>query len=84
MAVRVSRTMVEQETVLQIDGQLRSADTEELAKECASVEGRLTLELSNLVSADSKGVELLLELVSLGAEVRNASPYVRLLMKAGV
>jgi ABC-type transporter Mla MlaB component len=81
MSIRITRISDAHETVLRIDGQLRSADVAELAKEYRSVDGTLVLELSNLQSADPAGVEVLLELVSMGVQMRGASPYIELLLK---
>ena len=81
MSIRITKTSDARETVLRIDGQLRMENVAELTKEHRSVEGTLVLELSDLQSADKAGVEVLLELVSLGAQIRGASPYIELLLK---
>ncbi len=81
MSIRITRTSDACGTVLQVDGQLCSENVAELTKEHRSVEGTLVLELSNLQSVDRAGVDVLLELVSLGAEIRGASPYIELLLK---
>ena len=81
MAVRIMKTSDVAETVLRVDGHLRCDDVEELATEYRSVEGPAVLDLSNLQSADTAGVDILLQLVSLGAQIRGASPYIRLLLK---
>ena len=81
MTVRITRRRSPDQTMLQIDGRLRWDDLDELAREYAVSEDPLVLELSNLQSADPTGVEALRELVALGAEVRGASPYLRLLLE---
>lgn len=81
MSIRITRTSDACATVLQVDGQLCSENVAELAKEHRSVNGALVLELSDLQSADKAGVDVLLELISLGAEIRGASPYIELLLK---
>jgi ABC-type transporter Mla MlaB component len=81
MSIRITRTSEEGGTVLQVDGQLCSENVAELTKEQMSAEGSLVLELSSLQSADPAGVDLLLELISLGAQIRGASPYIELLLK---
>ena len=83
MAVRITKTISSQETVLQVDGQLRSEDVDDLSRESRSVQGPLVLELSNLMSADPGGVDTLVQLISLGADIRGASPYIDLLLKRG-
>jgi ABC-type transporter Mla MlaB component len=81
MSIRITRTSDAGGTVLQVDGQLCSENVAELTKERQSAEGALVLELSNLQSADPAGVDLLLELISLGAQIRGVSPYIELLLK---
>ena len=81
MSIRITRTSDALETVLRIDGQLCLENVAELTGEHRSVEGRLVLELSNLQSADKAGVDVLLELISLGVQIRGASPYIELLLK---
>jgi anti-anti-sigma regulatory factor len=81
VSIRIIKTSNAPETVLQIDGQLRAEDVAELVKEQRSVDGPLVLELSNLQSADEVGVNVLLELISIGAQIRGASPYIELLLK---
>lgn len=81
MGIRITRTSDAHETVLRIDGQLHLENVAELTKEHWSVDGPLVLELSNLQSADVAGVDVLLELISLGVRIRGASPYIELLLK---
>ena len=81
MPIRVKKTSGDNETVLKIDGRLMSEDVDELAQVFRSVEGARALDLSDLLSADRPGVAILRELISLGAEVRGASPYIELLLK---
>jgi anti-anti-sigma regulatory factor len=81
MSIRITRTPDALETVLRIDGQLCVENVAELTREHQSVEGRLVLDLSNLQSADKAGVDVLLELISLGAQIWGASPYIELLLK---
>lgn len=81
MSIRITRTSDSQETVLRIDGQLCLENVAELTREHLSVEGPLVLELSDLQSADKAGVDVLLELISLGVSIRGASPYIELLLK---
>ncbi|MDH3442153.1 MAG: hypothetical protein OEM63_15445, partial [Gammaproteobacteria bacterium] len=80
MNIRVERFSEEQRTVLRIAGRLQSADVSELDKETQSVEGPLTLDLSELMSADNAGIERLRELQAQGAEMRGASRYMQMLL----
>jgi ABC-type transporter Mla MlaB component len=81
MAIHVSEAKREHGSVLKVDGQLKADDVSELTKAYRLAHGNCILDLSELQSADSAGLEALRELVSLGAEIRHASPYVELLLK---
>ena len=81
MTIRIKTTSDTYGTVLKVDGRLRSEDVDELANSFRSVQGATALDLSELLSADRAGVEILRELISLGAEVRGASQYIELLLK---
>jgi hypothetical protein len=81
MPVRIRKTSESNQTVFWVDGYLTAGDVEELDREYRSAQGSRILDLSNLQSADSEGVECLRGLVSLGAEIRNASKYVDLLLE---
>ncbi len=81
VAVRITKIDELPQTVLRVDGRLRSEDIDELTEVFRSVQGATVLDLSELQSADRQGAELLRELLALGAEVRGASPYIELLLK---
>jgi len=80
MVVRITKTNSDASTVLRVDGLLQAADVEALHRECHTAGGNVTLELSELRSADSHGVEAIHELVSRGARLRGLSPYLELLL----
>ena len=81
MTIRITVTAADDRTILKIDGQLRADDVAELKRAYRSVDGAASLDLSELQSADRDGAAVLRELVSLGAEVRAASPYIDLLLR---
>ena len=81
MPVRIRKTSESSQTVFWVDGYLTAEDVDELDREYRSAQGSRILDLSNLQSADSEGVECLRGLVSLGAEVRNVSQYIALLLE---
>ncbi len=58
-----------------------SEDTGMLTNEFQAVDRPVALDLSDLQSAALDGVETLLEVASLSAELRGASPYIELLLK---
>ena len=80
MVVRITKTNSEERTVLRVDGLLQAADVEALNREWATAGGTVTLELSQLRSADNRGVEAIHELVSSGAALQGLSPYIELLL----
>lgn len=80
MVIRITKTNRAERTVLQVDGLLQAADVETLSQECQSARGSVTLDLSQLQSADSRGVEAIHELTSQGAKLRGLSPYLELLL----
>ena len=81
MSIRITRISEPHETVLHIAGRLMSEDVGELTKEFQGIDGPVTLNLAGLQSAAPDGVATLLEIASLGAELRGASSYIELLLK---
>ena len=81
MPVWIRRTCESNQTVFWVDGYLSAEDVDELDREYRSAQGSRILDLSNLQSADSDGVECLRVLILLGAEIRNASQYIALLLE---
>jgi len=80
MVVRITKKNHAERTVLQVDGLLQAPDVEALSQECRAASGSVTLELSNLQSADARGVDAIHELVSQGAKLQGLSPYLELLL----
>ncbi len=81
MTIHVSEAKHSSGTVLKVDGHLKAGDVAELTQACRLANNLNTLDLSDLQSADKAGLEILRELASLGVQLRNASPYIELLMK---
>jgi anti-anti-sigma regulatory factor len=77
--VRIESRVEGGATVVTIGGRLVASTVRELLNLCESVEGVLVLDLSGLVFADARGLEALRELEERGAELRGASPFIRLL-----
>lgn len=82
MTIHVSEKKHQGGTALKVDGHLKAADVAELKKACQLAPGIHVLDLSDLQSADSAGLMILRELVSLGLQIKNVSPYLELLMKS--
>ena len=80
MNVRITSIHEGERMILNIAGRLQSADLAELNKEITSDVASLMLDLSELLSADRAGIELLRELVAMGAELRGVSRYMQMLL----
>ena len=83
MAIRVNETSDGQRRVLRIDGRLTSQDVAELDKSFAAAGWPHVLDLTNLQSADTVGVDKLRELIAHGAQLQGVSPYLQLLLDNG-
>ena len=84
MSVRITKQSDGRDTIVRIDGRLRLVNVAELEKVCESFAGRLTLDLSGLRFADADGAAILNQLVSRGALLQGASPYLQLLLARAV
>jgi len=80
MVVRITKTDIAKRTVLKVDGLLQAADVESLNQEWACAQGDVTLELSQLQSADLHGVEAIHQMIQRGARLQGLSPYLELLL----
>ena len=69
--------------VVTITGHLAGEVIEQLTGVRRSIEGAVTLDLAGLVSADDEGVEAVRAMSLEGDEIRNASPFVQLLLQDG-
>jgi hypothetical protein len=83
MPIRVTTKHKKNRTILQVDGVLRSPETQELIRECDAWAAPVVLDLSQLDGADEGGVNALLGLARKGAALYRVSPYLRLLLKFG-
>jgi hypothetical protein len=66
--------------VVVVAGRLIGAAVSELSRACREIDGPVTLDLTELRSADVAGIGLLRALRTMGAEFRGLSPYLQLLM----
>ncbi len=83
MGFRITKTEAGTVTTLRIDGDLTHEDVGELEIACASVDGPVNLDLSQLMKADAEAVRALKNLLGSGARLVAASPYMDLLLKTG-
>jgi anti-anti-sigma regulatory factor len=82
MGLRIDMITKGSTTVVKIAGDLQGQGVRELEQTCSGVCGGLVLDLSNLTSADVQGIDMIHRLRDGGARVRNASPWIRMLLKS--
>jgi anti-anti-sigma regulatory factor len=78
--IRIDITSEGPETVVHVSGRLAGALAAQLLKACESIAGAYVLDLSNLMFTDDTGVDAIRTLVEKGAEIRGASPFIKLLI----
>ena len=81
VAVRITTTVSENQTVLKVDGWLKGDAVGELRRTYRSIPTPTVLDLSDLQSPDREGAALLRELLSVGVELRGTAPYMELLLR---
>jgi len=81
MGVRIEKIPDGELTVIQVSGELRGWAVIELEQLCRETPGSLSLDLSNLRSAEAGGVQLIRELAARGVKLSGVTPYLRLLLK---
>ena len=81
VAIRITSNHRGGKTVIAVFGALKARHVGALERECGGAARPLVLDLEGLRSADSAGAEVLRRLGDRGAEVINASPYVRILLQ---
>ena len=81
MDCRIELKSEAQRAVLTITGGLAGEAIEELRGVRRSIEGAVALDLAGLVSADDTGIETIRAMSLAGDEIRNASPYIQLLLQ---
>jgi len=67
-------------TLIRVDGELVGEGVGELEKVCDAVDGPLQLDLTNLRSADARGLGRIRALAGRGASLVGVSPYIALLL----
>jgi len=67
-------------TIVRVSGRMVGTTVEQVREICDRVEGEAVLELTNLVSADDDGIDLIRALEEASVEVRGVTPYIRYLL----
>lgn len=81
MTIYITRTEEARETILTVDGWLEGDEADELLRVVGSAAAPVVLDLTELRSADERGVTTLLRLEGQGVEIRGVSDYLKLLME---
>jgi hypothetical protein len=84
LMIRITVTPTEVGTRVKIDGGLVTEDVREVDAACGSAAVPVVLDLADLKTIDSVGVVCLLRLMSGGATVEAAPPYIRMRLGLGV
>jgi len=80
MTIRIEVSSENTGTTVSVAGRLEGLGVHELLEVCNAASGELVLELTDLRSADPRGVEAIQELLRVGAKLEGASSFVRLLL----
>jgi anti-anti-sigma regulatory factor len=80
MNIRIDKETEGNDVVLHVAGRLAGDAITQLADAYESMEDHCVLDFSNLIFADDAGAELIHALCEKGAEMRGASPFVKLLI----
>ena len=81
MEIRIDIKAEGSETVVHVAGRLSGRAVAQFREACYPIEGAFILDLSDLLFADATGIDIIRRIVEKGAEVRRASPFVRLLLE---
>ena len=80
MEIRIDIESEGPDVVFHVAGRLAGPAITQLEDACEPIEGHYVLDLSNLIFADDAGTEAIRLLCQRGAEIRGASPFVKLLI----
>lgn len=81
MSLRIDTEAVGSAVVVKIAGDLTEIGVTELDRECDSISSSVVLDLAYLDSVDTAGLTLLRKLRDMGADLRNVSPLIQLLLE---
>jgi hypothetical protein len=79
--IRVSTQKGKARTVVSIDGRLVPADLGEIRRVRRSIRGRVVLKLGGLDACTNDGIAFLQDWLNAGAQLGNATPFLRLVLK---
>ena len=80
--LKITTTAAGTVTTIKIEGELLREGVSELDTACGSVDGPISLDLSDLATTDAEGMQALKKLLATGAQLLGASPYIKLLLES--
>jgi hypothetical protein len=80
MMLRIEVRPENTRTTVSVAGRLEGQGVHELLEACNAVSGELVLDLTELRSADPRGIEAIQGLVRVDAKIEGASSFIRLLL----
>ena len=80
MAIRVDIKSEEYGLVVYLAGRLTGDEGTQLRNACDPIKGSFVLDLSKLLFANNSGIESIKALREKGAKIREASPFIQLLI----
>lgn len=80
MAVRITTIEQASGTTIRVDGRLQAVDVDELMREMSRAGDLVSIDLSDLKSADREAARFLRGLIAQGVVLHAATPYVHLLL----
>ncbi|MDH3814160.1 MAG: hypothetical protein OEV48_06710 [Acidobacteriota bacterium] len=81
MTFRITKVETEEGTLLRVEGRLDAESLGEFKHSCKEAQLRLTLDFAGLRWIDDEATEFLRQMLSDGAVVTNASPFIALRLK---
>lgn len=81
LVIRITTQQEKSHTVITIDGQLTAADLGEIRRARKSARGQVVLKLGGLNVCADDGIRLLQEWLHAGAQLDNATPFLRMMLE---
>lgn len=79
--IRITTQQEQDGTVIMIDGQVQAADLPEIKRVRMAQAGAVALKLGGVTSCTSDGVQLLRDWLDAGAQLRNATLFLRMILE---
>ncbi|MBI5441523.1 MAG: hypothetical protein HY900_09990 [Deltaproteobacteria bacterium] len=81
MQLRITKTTLGPKTTLHVDGRLAGSGVDALERASRAAGRPLAVDLSNLLSADARGIQVIRALAAAGSELIGVTAYFQLLLE---